>query len=160
MPIKIYLNIEEQRQNQDSSQSLPAPPCRSFLLTLLPAPARGLSRGCRETPAPAGSLPGPQGPLCRGSAWSPSCPPAALPSGLAGLFLPLFPSALAAGQRFALPYPGFPRGARPGLRGSAVPCAGAVGAAWNRLCPARGSPGRSPQGPTRQSPAKPAPNAT
>ena len=73
------------------NQSIAAPLCRSFLLTLFPAPAWGLPTGCRETPAPPGSLPGPQGHLCWG-AWSTSCPPPALPSGLAGLFLTLFPS--------------------------------------------------------------------
>lgn len=33
----------------------------------------------------------------------------------------------------------------PWLRGSALPCGRPAG--WNRLCPARGSPGRSSQGP-------------
>ena len=106
-------------------------------------PHRGLSRGCRGI-----------------SAGAPGAPPALLllsPRGSQGCFSPCFPqTALAAGQRFALSYPGFPRGARPWLRGSAVPCGGAAGAGWNRLCPARGSPGRFSQGPPLQ-PSLPAP---
>jgi len=36
-------------------------------------------------------------------------PPPTLPSGLAELFLTLLPTPLAAGQRFALPYPDYPQ---------------------------------------------------
>ncbi|XP_014796320.1 PREDICTED: U1 small nuclear ribonucleoprotein C-like isoform X1 [Calidris pugnax] len=117
-----------------ASPSLPLPPPHPS-----PCSSPGPSPGLPGNPCPSGVSPG--------AAWSPSSPPPALPSGLAGLFLTRFPSALAAGQRFALSEPGFPRGARPWLRGSAVPCGGAVGAGWNRLCPARGSPGPAPQGP-------------
>jgi len=74
---------------------------------------------------------GPQGKLCRG-AWSPSHPPPALTAqGLTGSF-PCFPSDPAAGQRFALSPPDFPRGARPWLRFWPCPAVGPLEPAGNR----------------------------
>lgn len=48
---------------------------------------------------------------------------------------------------FATSYPCFPKGAHKWLRGSAVPCGGFIGADWNQLCPAWGSPDLLRQGP-------------
>ena len=39
----------------------------------------------------------------------------------------------------------FPEAPPSWLLGSAVPCCGSIGASWNRLCPAQGSPGLSSQ---------------
>jgi len=116
--------------------------CGGLTLAGCWVPTQPLSPAPGVPPGAAGASLSPSG--------GPGAPPALLllspPRCLQGRSSHGFPSALAAGQRFALSPPGFPRDARPWLQGWAVPCGGAAGARGNRLGLAQGSPGRPLQG--------------
>lgn len=84
-------------------------------------------------------------------------PAAALPSGLAGLFLASPPSGVAAGQPLPCPLRASPEAPARGWGPQQRPARGRLGPAgtgWNRLCPARSRPWPLLAGPA---PAAPAP---
>ena len=95
-----------------------------------------------------------QGTFCWGTC-STSSPPAALPSGLAGLFLTLFfPHSSLPGSVLPFLTHVFPKAPPSWLRGSAVPCGGSSGASWSQLEPVVSGLGQ-PQPLLTEAPAAP-----
>ena len=112
------------------AQSITAPLCHSILLTpFLSSPVASLS-WLQGTPCPG---------ACSTSSSSSPCSDLGARRAVSHTFFLTLCSVLPFLQC------AFPEAPSASLRGSAVPCGGAVGTGWNRLCPVWGSPGFSSQ---------------